>query len=62
MRDDKILDKAKKTLVRDIRQLLIGLKPEIADDYRCTDDPEDNARATLGLRKSSPVLTNKGEN
>jgi hypothetical protein len=29
-------------LAREIRALLIQLKPTIADDYRATDDPDDN--------------------
>lgn len=29
-------------LEREITRLLISLKPQIADDYRATDDPDDN--------------------
>lgn len=53
MCNDKVLGKAKKTLVKDIRLLLIGLKPEIADDYRCTDrctDETPGMCVTIGAR------------
>ena len=28
--------------IKDIRNLLIALKPDIADEYRCSDDSDDN--------------------
>ena len=48
----------KKTLrqmEREIRALLISLKREIGDEYRCSDDPEDNAPGMLVT-----VATNDG--
>ena len=36
-----------KQMEREIRSLLIQLKREIGDDYRCTDDPDDNTPGML---------------
>lgn len=36
-----------KQMEREIRSLLIQLKRDICDDYRCTDDPDDNTPGML---------------
>ena len=36
-----------KQMEREIRSLLIQLKRDIADEYRCTDDPDDNTPGML---------------
>lgn len=33
--------------IKEITALLIALKPDIADDYRCTDDPDDDTPGML---------------
>lgn len=38
----QISDREYAKLEREITRLLIALKPDIADDYRATDDPDDN--------------------
>lgn len=38
----KITDKEYRRLEKEIRRLLVSLKPDIADDYRATDDPDDD--------------------
>lgn len=44
----KVFSPRKKTpTVAEIASLLVALKREIADDYRCTDDPEDNKPGML---------------
>lgn len=40
-------DTAEKAMKRGIASLLIGLKSQIDDDYRCSDDPDDNTPGML---------------
>lgn len=46
--------KAKLPPIGEIRRLLTSLKPEICDDYRCTDDPDDNTPGMLVTIGASP--------
>ena len=39
--------KQQRQMEREIRSLLIQLKRDICDDYRCTDDPDDNIPGML---------------
>ena len=39
--------KAKLPKIGEIRRLLISLKPAIGDEYRCTDDPDDDTPGML---------------
>lgn len=39
--------KQQRQMEREIRSLLIQLKRDICDDYRCTDDPDDNTPGML---------------
>lgn len=38
----RITEKEYRRLEKQIRRLLVSLKPDIADDYRATDDPDDD--------------------
>ena len=57
--------KAKLPTIKELRNLLIALKPQIADDYRATDDSEETLPGmcvTIGANKAGNWNYQTGDN
>lgn len=58
-------EKQIKRIEREIKRLLVSLKPDICDDYRATDDPEDNTpgiQVTVSTKDFSDWSYQTGDN